>query len=148
MTIVLNEIYQRVRRLSRVEKREVNAQIWIKNDIVRESHSDYASPIVLVKKKDDSSRLCVDYRLLNRKIVKDRYLLPLIENQLDLLQDAKVFTMLDLRNGFFHVQIDEGSRKYTSFIVPDGQYEFCRVVSGCVTLRPFFKNLLMPFFVN
>lgn len=74
MTIVLSDeepIYQRARRLSEAEKCEVNAQIheWIKDGIVRESHSDYASPVVLVKKKDSSSRLCVDYCLLNRKII-------------------------------------------------------------------------------
>lgn len=58
--------------------------------------------------------------------MKDRYPLPLIEDQLDLLQD-KVFTTLDLKKGFFHVAVDEDSRKYTSFIIPDGQYEFLKV---------------------
>lgn len=147
MTIVLKDeepIYQRARRLSEAEKQEVNAQIqeWMSEGIVRESHSDFCSPIVIVKKKDGASRLCVDYRMINQKIIKDRYPLPLIEDQLDLLQDAKVFSTLDLRNGFFHVEVDEASRKYTSFVVPDGQFEFCRVPFGLCNSPATFQKFI------
>ncbi|GFX32883.1 retrovirus-related Pol polyprotein from transposon 17.6 [Trichonephila clavipes] len=76
------------------------------------------------KKKDGSSRMCIDYRKLNQKLVKDKFPLPIIEDVLDTLQEAKVYSTLDLRNGFFHVDVDEDCRKYTSFIVPDGQFEF------------------------
>lgn len=62
--------------------------------------------------------------------MKDRYPLPLIEDQLDLLQGAKIFSTLDLKNGFFHVRMDEDSRKFTAFIVPDGHFEFLRVPFG------------------
>jgi len=83
MTIILKDeapVYQRARRLSTSERERVNAQIneWIRDGIVQPSLSEYASPVVLAKKKDNSIRLCVDYRLLNKKIVKDRYPLPLI----------------------------------------------------------------------
>ncbi|GFV33386.1 retrovirus-related Pol polyprotein from transposon 17.6 [Trichonephila clavipes] len=63
------------------ENQDVNKQIdeWLEQGIVRPSSSEYASPIVLVKKKDGTTRLCVDYRRLNRKLVKDRFPLPLIE---------------------------------------------------------------------
>lgn len=76
MTIVLKDddpIYQKGRRLSPAEKSIVNMQIedWEKQGIVRPSTFDFASPVVLVKKKDNSYRLCVDYRLINKKIVKD-----------------------------------------------------------------------------
>ncbi|GBM75673.1 Retrovirus-related Pol polyprotein from transposon 412, partial [Araneus ventricosus] len=101
-------------------EREVNKQIeeWLNEDIIRPSSSEYAIPIVLVKKKDGSSRMCVDYRKL--KLVKDKFPLPLIEDVLDTLQEAKVYSTLDLRNGFFHVSVDEDCRKFTSFIVSDG----------------------------
>lgn len=132
MTIVLKNdepAFQKARRLSQMERDIINSQIedWERQSIVRSSVSEFASPVVLVKKKDDSYRLCADFRLLNRKIIKDRYPLPLIEDQLDRLQNAKVFSTLDLKNGFFHVRMDEASIKYTSFIVPDGQYEFLKV---------------------
>lgn len=92
------------------------------------SLSDYASP--MVDKKNGKTRLYVDYRQLNKKIVRDRFPLPLIEDQLNLLQNAKYFSTLDLRNGFFHVPIDKNSQKYTAFIVPDGHYEFLKVPFG------------------
>lgn len=132
MKLILKDeepVYQSARRLSQSEKQAVNALIgkWIAGGVVQPSTSDYASPVVLVRKRDGSIRLCVDYRLLNRKVIKDRYPLPLIEDQLDLLQGAQVFSTLDLKNGFFHVKMDESSRKYTAFVVPDGHYEFLRV---------------------
>jgi hypothetical protein len=80
---------------------------WIREGIVQPSLSEYASPVVLARKKDGSIRLCVDYQQLNKKIIKDRYPLPLVEDQLDLLQGARYFNTLDLKNGFFHVYMDE-----------------------------------------
>lgn len=145
MTIILSDdepVYQKARRLSQVEKDIVNAQIdeWLERGIVRPSVSDFASPVVLVKKKDDSYRLCVDYRLLNKKIIKERYPLPLIEDELDRLQGSKVFSTLDLKDGFFHVRVDEASVKYTSFVVPDGQFKFLRVPFGLCN-APFFRDM-------
>jgi len=78
MKLVLKDdepVYQKARRLSPSERAIVNAQIaeWEEQGIVRPSSSDYTSPVVLVRKKDNSHRLCVDYRQLNKKIIKDRY---------------------------------------------------------------------------
>ncbi|KAK9695245.1 hypothetical protein QE152_g32712 [Popillia japonica] len=113
--IMKNEepIYQRPRRLSPKEKEEVDRQIeewlrekiiqpscsefrqieeWLREKIIQPSCSEFTSPIVLVKKKGGDTRLCVDFRRINERIVKDRYPLPLIEDQLDHLKNAKLNT--------------------------------------------------------
>ncbi|GFS98271.1 retrovirus-related Pol polyprotein from transposon 17.6 [Trichonephila clavipes] len=86
MKIILSDekpIAQRSRRLSLPEKREVEKQIdeWLEQGIIREFR--FSSPVVVCKKKDGTMRLCIDYRKLNKKIVKDRYPLPIIEEVLD-----------------------------------------------------------------
>ncbi|GFS75548.1 hypothetical protein TNCV_3424961 [Trichonephila clavipes] len=127
---------------------DVNKQIdeWLEQGIVRPSSSEYASPIVLVKKKDDTTRLCVDYRRRNRKLVKDRFPLPLIEDVLDRLQGAKVYTTLDLKNGFFHVDVNEDCKHLTSFVVPDGQFEFNKVPFGLSTSPSVFQRYVYSIF--
>ncbi|KMQ94326.1 blastopia polyprotein [Lasius niger] len=151
MRLVLKDneaVYQKARRLAANERDIVNAQIeeWKSQGIVRPSSSDYASPVVLFKKRDGTHRLCVDYRLLNKKIVRDRYPLPLIEDQLDRLQDTKIFSTLDLKNGFFHMPVEAESVKYTAFIVPDGQFEFLRVPFGLCNSPSVFQRYVNAIF--
>ncbi|GFS81505.1 retrovirus-related Pol polyprotein from transposon 297 [Trichonephila clavipes] len=102
-------VCQRARRLSCSEKLQVNDQIddWLQQGIIKESVSDYCSPIVLCKKKDGNLRICIDYRKINSKTEKDRYPLPLIEEVLDQLQSGNFFSTIDLKNGFFHVEMEE-----------------------------------------
>ncbi|GFX53705.1 transposon Tf2-9 polyprotein [Trichonephila clavipes] len=151
MRIILKDdipVYQPARRLSFSENQDVNKQIdeWLEQGIVRPSSSEYANPIVLVKKKDGTIRLCVDYRKLNRKLVKDRFPLPLIEDVLDKLQGAKVYTTLDLKNGFFHVDVIENCKHLTSFVVPDGQFEFNKVPFGLSTSPSVFQRYVYSIF--
>lgn len=143
-----NPIYQRARRLATVEQKEVEGIIneWERNGIIRPSSSDFAGAIVPVKKKNGSIRVCVDYRQLNRKTVKDRYPLPIIDDQLDKFRDAKVFTTLDLRNGFHHVKVDEESIKYTAFVTPKGQYEFQRMPFGLCNALAVFQRYVNKVF--
>ncbi|GFT14561.1 transposon Tf2-9 polyprotein [Trichonephila clavipes] len=95
MSIILKDdipVCQRARRLSCSEKLQVNDQIddWLQQGIIRESCSDYCSPIVLCKKKDGNLRICIDYRKINSKTDKDRYPLPLIEEVLDQLGSREI----------------------------------------------------------
>jgi len=113
-------ISYRPRRLSYSDKQKLQEILddLLKENIIRPSNSPYASPIVLVHKKNGELRLCIDYRELNKITIKDNFPTPLIEDQLDRLRDKQYFTSLDLRNGFHHVKVAESSIKYTAFITP------------------------------
>lgn len=141
-------ISQNPRRLSIHEGQIVDSIIdeWLSNDIIEPSVSEFASPIVLVSKKDGSKRLCVDYRRINRQIIRDKYPLPRVDDQLDRLQGVNVFSVIDLKNGFFHVDVDEDSRKYTSFVCPTGQYQFKRVPFGLCNSPSVFVRFINDIF--
>lgn len=137
-------VCQRARRLSWQEKNEVDKQIeaWLEDGTISPSTSNYSSPVVLTSKKDGSKRLCVDYRALNKKTVRDRYPLPIIEDQLDRLRGAKVFSTIDLRNGFHHVPVDPQSRKYTAFVTHRGLYEFNKTPFGLTNAPAVFQRFI------
>lgn len=151
MKILLQDespVVLRSRRLPESEKIELDKQIneWLDDGIIRRSQSDYSSPVVLVTKKDGSKRICIDYRQLNKKIIKDRYPLPVIEDQIDQLQAAKIFTALDLKNGFFHVPVHEDSRKFTAFITATDHFEFCKVPFGLCNSPAVFSKFIHVIF--
>ena len=135
MTLTLTDskpIVSRPYRLSEKEKcdvREVLSDL-ISNGIVRPSKSPFASPIVLVSKRNGGKRLCVDYRALNKILVRDSYPLPIIENLIDRLVGAKYFTTLDFLSGYHQIKMAEDSIKYTAFITPEGKYEYLKVPFG------------------
>lgn len=141
-------VYEKARRLSPKERELVNDTIkdWIHRGICRPSNSQYASPIVLRPKKNGLYRLCVDFRRLNKKVIRDRYPLPIMEDVVDVLQGAVVYTTIDLRDGFFHVDVTEESVKFLSFIVPDGQYEFLKAPFGFTNSPSMFQRFINTVF--
>jgi len=102
--------------------------------------------VVVVKKSDGTPRVCVDYRALNRIVCKDRYPLPLIEDILDRLQNARVFSSIDLKNGFFRVSVSKEARKYTSFVTHNGQYQFLKVPFGFCNSPAIFQHFINVIF--
>lgn len=110
--------------------------------VIRESDSDFASPVLLVKKSDGTDRLCVDFRALNEIIEKDRYPLPLIQDQLDKLGKAKYFISIDMKNGLYQIPVSSESIKYTAFITPDGQFEFLKMPFGICNGPSVFQRAI------
>ena len=84
---------------------------------IRQSNSPWASPVILVWKKDGSLRFCIDLQKLNKRTIKDAYSLPRIEESLDCLNGSKIFTLLDLKSGYWQVELDEDSIPLTAFTV-------------------------------
>lgn len=109
------------RRLPMAQTEEVHKQVktLYEQGIISPSNGQWASNIVMVKKKDETWRMCIDYRELNLKTKNtDPYMLPRIDETLDRLSDAKYFSILDLLMGFHQVELDESSKEKTGFQVP------------------------------
>ncbi|XP_062613870.1 uncharacterized protein LOC134275617 [Saccostrea cucullata] len=102
---------------NKIEEVQLHIQTLLKQGIIRPSTSPYGAAVVLVRKKDGTLRLCVDYRRLNLKTIKDAFPIPRIEEELDALHGAKFFSTLDLAQGFYQVQMNEQYRQKTAFRV-------------------------------
>ena len=85
--------------------------------IIRKSKSPWSSNVVLVRKKNGKLRICVDYRMLNKRSVKDAYALPKIEEIFDVLQGSKYFSTIDLKSGYHQVEVEEIHKERTAFSV-------------------------------
>ena len=93
-------------------------------DVIKPSHSPWSSPIILVRKKDGSTRFCIDFRKVNSITKKDAYTLPRVDDTLDTLGGSKIFSTLDLASGYWQVEVAEEDRLKTAFTTPEELYEF------------------------
>jgi len=136
---------QRFRRIppGMIEEIKQHLKQMLDIGVIRKSHSPYASNILPVRKKDGKLRFCIDYRDLNKRTIKDSYAIPRIEDTLDLLHGKCWFSVLDLKAGYWQVEVEEEDRPYTAFTVgPLGLWECNRLPFGLTNSPATFQRVM------
>jgi hypothetical protein len=135
---------QRIYRMSPAELKEAWTQLqdYLKKGWIRPSTSPFGAPILFVKKKDSSLRMCIYYRALNNITVKNRYPLPLMDDLFDQLRGAKCFTSCDLRTGYHQCRIREEDIYKTAFRSRYGHYEFTVMPFGLTNAPATFQDMM------
>ena len=111
--------------------------------VIRRSHSPWSSNVVLARKKDGRLRMCIDYRQLNQRTIKDSYSLPRIDEMFDTLRGAKYCSILDMKSGYHQVEIEEEHKERTAFYVgPLGFFEFNRMPFGLSNSPATYQRLM------
>jgi hypothetical protein len=140
--------HKRGYRLTPKEKAECTRQCQelLAKGLIRPSTSPYSSPVIFVKKKDGSLRMCIDYRAVNKLTIKNRYPLPRIDQLLDTLQGAKVFSSLDLHSGYHQLRIHPDDVPKTAFTTPTGHYEWLCTPFGISNAPGMFQAAMNDVF--
>ena len=139
----VSPIRQRFRRMSpqqREEVRKLLSDMLARN--ISPSKSPWASPVVLVKKKNGASRFCVDYRQVNAVMRKDAFPLPRVDDTLDILAGSRLFSTLDLISGYWQVEVKPEDREKTAFVTSEGLYEFNVLPFGMCNGPATFQRLM------
>ena len=139
---VRSRAYKTSPETKKILEREV--QTLLDNDIIEHSSSDYSSPVILIKKPNNTYRLVVDFRKLNQKVKDVVFPLPLLSDVIDQIGTSKstFFSSMDLKSGYHQVMLSPESRHKTAFICHHGLFQFKRMVMGLSTSSSTFQKLM------
>jgi hypothetical protein len=131
-------------RMSPAERAEVQRQVssLLEKGLIEPSASPYASPVLLVTKKDGSMRMCIDYRALKKITVRDRFPLPLLDD----FEPFTIFSSHGLQSGYNQIHIDHADVEKMAFITPFGQYQFQVLSFGLSNAPATFQRLMNKLF--
>jgi len=131
-------------RYSPAMKKVIDEEIQkqLAQGVIRPSKSEWLGRLVLVRKKDGTWRVCKDERVLNSKTKRFHYPLPFIEELLDGVKGAKVISVIDLASAFWQIELEEDSARKTAFMVPAGNFEWCRLPQGWLNSPAIFQYLM------
>ena len=137
-------IRQKPRRIPFAQRNELKDHIdkMLKQDLIEPSESPWASQIVIIRKKDNSLRLCLDYRALNHVTKKDSFPISRIDDKLDALIGSSWFNVLDLQSGYFQVICDPKDREKTAFVTENGLFQFKVMPMGLCNAPATFERLM------
>ncbi|MCG8048682.1 MAG: RNase H-like domain-containing protein, partial [Candidatus Thiodiazotropha endolucinida] len=128
---------------SMYEEVRLHIKEMLEADAIRPSESPFSSNVVLVRKKDGSLRFCIDFRKLNSRTIRDAYTLPRIDDTIDTLIGSKYFSKLDLRSGYWQVEVEEEDKHLTAFTVGNlGFFECQRMAFGLTNAPASFQRLM------
>lgn len=121
---------------------QCHLQTLLDAGVIRESESPFSLSIVVVKKKIGDISLCVDYRRLNMQTIKDVYALPNPEESLSALSGAQWLSVMDLKSGYYQIEMEETDKPKTAFACPVGFWEWNRMPQGIINAPSTFQWLM------
>jgi hypothetical protein len=143
-------IFKRPYRMTANQLAELKEQLQelLDKGYIRPSASPWGAPVIFVPKKDDTQRMCVDYRSLNEVTIKNKYLLPRIDDLFDQLKGAYVFSKIDIRSGYHQLKIRATDIPKTTFITRYGLYKYTLMSFGLTNAPAYFMYLMNKVFME